>query len=385
MMQVFVFIGLFISALGYATERPADYAYGLKLDATGAEALYDVTLPPSVYQGVTRRDLGDVRIFNGAGEVVPHAWRTRRTQTSEAGASVALTLFPLKAPAGAGVDGLRVNVRRDANGAMAVDVISDAGSVPGVATQSEVVGYLIDLNAHERALHAISFEWNSPEGFNGRLRIDASDDLASWRTLVSGAPLVSLEVAGQRLQQKRVELPAQKVKYLRLSWTNNDAKTKPPLLTAANAELTDVVVEAPRSWSKFSAVAGDKPGEYVFDLKGQFPVDRLRLELPEVNTIVQVEVLARDKAEQPWRSAARGVVYRLKQAGREIVSPELSVGATAERHWLIRIDQRGGGLGSGMPVLAAGWAPHQLVFAARGAPPLHWRTVTARRSPAHWR
>ena len=372
MMQVFVFIGFFISSLVCAAERPADYAYGLRVDASGAEALYDVTLPPSVYQGVTRRDLGDVRVFNGAGEVVPHAWRTRRTQTTEAGASVALTLFPLKATAGASIDGLRMSVRRDANGAVAVDVKSDAGALTSQsASQSEIAGYLIDLTKQERALHAISFDWNSADGFNGKLRIDGSDDLASWRTLVSGAPLVSLDVAGQRLQQKRVELPAQKVKYLRLSWANNsdDAKTKPPLLTAANGELTDIMVEAPRSWSKFNAAAGEKPGEYVFDLKGQFPVDRLRLELPDVNTIVQVEVSARDKADQPWRSVTRGVVYRMKQAGSEIVSPDLSVGVTAERHWQIRIDQRGGGLGSGMPVLAVGWAPHQLVFAARGGPP----------------
>ena len=80
-MQVFVFIMFFISAaLVQAAEKPTDYAYGLKIEASGSEALYDVTLPPAVYQGVTRRDLGDVRVFNGADEVVPYAWRPRRTE-----------------------------------------------------------------------------------------------------------------------------------------------------------------------------------------------------------------------------------------------------------------------------------------------------------------
>ena len=104
-------------------------------------------------------------------------------------------------------------------------------------------------------------------------------------------------------------------------------------------------------------------------MKGQFPIDRLRLELPEPNTIVQVEILTRDKAEQPWRSAAHGVAYRLNQQGNEVFSPDIPVGASSQRWWLIRVDQRGGGLGSGMPALNAGWVPHQLVFAARGAPP----------------
>jgi hypothetical protein len=33
------------------------------------------------------------------------------------------------------------------------------------------------------------------------------------------------------------------------------------------------------------------------------------------------------------------------------------------------VDQRGGGLGAGLPRLQLGWVPQDLVFAARGAPP----------------
>jgi hypothetical protein len=348
-----------------AAEKPADFAYGLKIEASGSEALYDVSLPPAVYQGVTRRDLGDVRVFNGAGEVVPHAWRPRRTEKADAGATAVLTLFPLQAAAGASVDGLAISVRRSASGAVSVDV----KSIGAPAAARQTVGYLIDLNAYDRAVRAIELDWKATEGFSGKLRIDASDDLAHWRTLVAGAPLVSLEVGGQRLQQKRVELPQQKAKYLRLAWVSEGAKSPLPELTAASGELAEKFIEAPREWSRFSAARGDKTGEYMFDSKGQFPIDRLRLELPEPNTVAQVEVLARDKVEQQWRSVARGVAYRLRQAGGEIASPDIQVGVSSERWWMIRVDQRGGGLGGGTPVLNAGWAPHQLVFAARGAAP----------------
>ena len=370
MKQLIVFIAFFItSGFAVAAEKPIDFAYGLKIDASGTEALYDVTLPPAVYQGVTRRDLGDVRVFNGAGEVVPHAWRPRRTEKADAGATVALTLFPLKAAAGANVDALTISVRRSAGGAVSVDVKS--GGAPAPAQQT--VAYLIDMSAQDRALRAIELDWKAPDGFSGKLRVDASDDLSNWRTLVSGAPLLNLEVGGQRLQQKRVEVPPQKAKYLRLAWaqerSDDGAKSAPPEITAASGELAEKFVEASREWAKFNAGKGEKPGEYLFDLKGQFPIDRLRLELPEPNTIVQVEVLVRDKAEQPWRSVTRGVAYRLRQPAGEIASPDIQVGASSERWWMIRIDQRGGGLGSGMPALNAGWVPHQLVFAARGAAP----------------
>ncbi len=370
MRQVFVFIVFFaMTSITAAAEKPADFAFGLKIDASGTEALYDVTLPPAVYQGVTRRDLGDVRVFNGAGEVVPHAWRARRTEKAEAGATVALTLFPLKAAAGANVDTLAISVRRSAGGAVSVDVRS--GGAPAPAQQT--AAYLIDMSAQDRALRAIELDWKAADGFSGKLRVDASDDLSNWRLLVSGAPLLNLEIGGQRLQQKRVEVPQHKAKYLRLAWvherSSEGAKSAPPEITAASGELAEKFVEAFREWAKFNAGKGEKPGEYLFDLKGQFPMDRLRLELPEPNTIVQVEVLVRDKAEQPWRSVTHGVAYRLRQPAGEIASPDIPVGASSERWWMIRIDQRGGGLGSGMPTLNAGWVPHQLVFAARGAPP----------------
>ena len=366
MKQLFVFIMFFLtSAMATAADKPADFAFGITLEATGSDALYEVTLPPSVYQGVVRRDLGDVRVFNSAGAVVPHAWRPRRTEKAEAGATLPLTLFPLKAAAGANIDALSIRVNRGAGGAVSVDV--NSSGVP--ATAQQTVAYLIDMSAQERALRTIDLDWKASDGFAGKLRIDASDDLSNWQSLVRDAPLMNLEVGGQRLQQKRVELPQRKAKYLRLAWVDDAAKTAHPEITAANGELAEKFIEAPREWMPVKAETGAKGGEYLFDFKGFYPMDRFRLVLPEANTIVRVEVLARDKAEQPWRSVTRGVAYRLNQAGSEVVSPDIKVSASSERWWMVRVDQRGGGMGGSLPTLSAGWVPHQLVFAARGAPP----------------
>lgn len=361
---------LMVSAgAAFAAERPAEFAYGIPLEADGKEALYEVTLPAAVYRGVVGAHLADVRVFNGAGEVVPHAWRPRRTAGIEAAKSIGLTLFPLKAEEGASVDGISIRVRRGPGGRSSVDVTStSAGARQGV--QKRTVGYLVDLTALDHALRAIEFEWQPvPDGFAGKIRVDASDDLGSWRTLVAAAPLVSLEMAGQRLQQKRVELPQQKVKYLRLSWVPQGAGAALPELISASGEPVEKMIEAPREWLVTEPAKGEKPGEYVFDLRGHHPVDRMRLHLPEPNTVVKVEWLARDKSEQPWRPVARGVVYRLRRDGSDITSPDLSIGATTDRYWQLRVDQRGGGVGTGVPKLEAGWVPHTLVFAARGEPP----------------
>jgi len=360
---------LFFASVGtaIAAERPADFAYGVPLEADGKDALYEITLPAAVYRGVVRPDLADVRVFNGAGEVVPHALRPRRMTDTETVKPVALTLFPLKAEVGTGVDAISIRVRRGPGGTSSVDVTSTG---PRTSSEKRVVGYLVDLTTLVSALRAIELDWQAlPDGFAGKMRVDASDDLGSWSTLVAAAPLVSLEVAGQRLQQKRVELPQRKVKYLRLSWASQGAGAAAPALTSARGELVGKTVEAPREWMQVDSAKGEKPGEYLFDLRGRQPVDRVRLHLPEVNTVAQVELLARDKSEAPWRPIARGVAYRLRRDGNEITSPELQTGFTTDRYWLLRVDQRGGGIGAGAPKLEAGWVPHSLVFAARGAPP----------------
>jgi len=357
---------LLAAAAASAAERPDDYAYGARLDADGNEALYEVTVPATLYRGVAAADLRDVRVFNGAGEVVPHAWRARRMQGLEPAAPVAVTLFPLKAAAGVTLDGLALRVHRGAGGAVTVDV---SGGAAGAAAPKRTVGYLLDLTGFDRGLRALELDWDRPAGgFAGKLRVDGSDDLGSWRQLVGAAPLVDLEVGASRLQQKRVELPRQSVKYLRLAWVPQGDSTPGPELSGARGELLERFVEAPREWTSVESGKAAKPGEYVFDTGGHFPVDRVRLHLPESNTVVQVELMARDKSDQPWRNVVQGVVYRLRKGEAEISSPELTAGAS-DRYWLVRVDQKGGGLGVGALRLEVGWVPHQLVFTARGSPP----------------
>ncbi len=53
----------------------------------------------------------------------------------------------------------------------------------------------------------------------------------------------------------------------------------------------------------------------------------------------------------------------------EVTSPEIALTNVGERYCLLRVDQKGGGVGDGVPILQIGWPPQKLVFAARGAGP----------------
>jgi hypothetical protein len=136
------------------------------------------------------------------------------------------------------------------------------------------------------------------------------------------------------------------------------------------AELAAGVVSPRRVWQIISGegVAG-QAGEYRYDLGGPFPFDRLRVDLPQLNSLVQLQILSRTKSDEPWRLKTSATAYRLRRDETEVSSPEIALTNVGERYWLLRVDQKGGGVGDGVPILQIGWPPQKLVFAARGAGP----------------
>lgn len=354
---------LLVPALA-AAEQPRDFAYGIALQVDEGHALQQIEVPRAVYEGVVRSDLGDLRVFNGAGETVPHAFRSRVTTTRETREPVAVTLFPIHTDEPAGVEGMELRLDRRGDRTV-IDVRTREGKP---AHGTTLAGYLADARALDKAIRALVVALPAGgEQIVARVTVDASDDLRQWTTLASGAPVVRLSAGGERLEQLRIEVAPRRAKYLRVSWPGRRA---PLALAGLMIEPGETTVEAPRQWKRLTgAAAKDRPGEHEFDLGGQFPVDRLRLALPQANTVASVEILSRAKPADPWRRATHATVYRLVRDGDELTSADLAVVAPADRYWLVRVDQRGGGIGSGPLELSAGWVPHRLVFAARGAPP----------------
>ena len=352
----------FLLSAELQAEAPDDFAFALTLEPAGPEALLRVDLPPAVFEGVVRPDLGDLRVFNAAGEVVPHAWLPQPKAGSEPLPPVRLPFFPLRGDPTAGVDGVQVRIERVGGRA----VVTMKGNEAPVA-HATLLGYLIDASGFDHSWRALLFELPpTSDDVVTRIRVEASDDLRQWTTLVSEAPVLRLTTGGQRLELGRVEFPPRRARYWRLTWPNAPALD----LAGLASEPGAAVVEAPRQWKRVTGNAlPDQPGQYEFDLGGQFPVDRLRLLLPHPNTVASVELLSRARDRDPWLRRSLNVVYRFSGAGQEVVSPDLQIAASSERYWLLRVDRRGGGLGGGAPELEAGWLTQGLVFAARGPAP----------------
>ncbi|CAN0628305.1 conserved exported protein of unknown function [Burkholderia multivorans] len=152
----------------------------------------------------------------------------------------------------------------------------------------------------------------------------------------------------------------------------------PPQLRADDASAA-----TPRQWRDGARVrAGQSPGEYLFETDGAYPVDRLRVELPQPNTVARATVQSRANAQAPWRDVANGVLFRLRGQAGEQRNPPLELSPDRDRTWRIVVDTRNGGLGGGMPSVAVGWRPASLTFLARGAPPFTLAVGNARLASA---
>jgi Protein of unknown function (DUF3999) len=345
-------------------EVPSDYASGVNLVTEGTSAFYRLALPAEVYAGVAHSDLADMRLFNAEGMLVPFAWLPQPASLREKKPPAALPQFPLYVDRQHGdVGGLALNIVRN-GGQTSISVATRDGE----ATEERLLGgYVLDASALEEPLMALAFALPAAGPPTMHVRVDASDDLANWRTVVTDATLVNLEYAGRRLTRDRVEFPPTKAGYFRLSWSPGRPAME---FTSVKGEFGDRAVEVPRQWREVICTpAPSAESDFECDLGGPFPVDRVAVDLAQVNSVVPAQFFARASPKDPWQPLASAVFYRLQQPGGEISNAPLAIGAHGQRYWLVRIDPRSGGLGVDAPRASFGWQPQEVVFAARGAAP----------------
>lgn len=362
-MRVLVALLGAIAGCVLAQSSPREFAYSVPIEFDQRAAFYEIALPRAVYEGVVRDDLGDLRVINQAGEVVPHAFVPRAPEQSKP-AALTPALFALRGSTDTPLERLNLRLEVRSDGAL-VSVTPAAG---GTAGSERLLGYIVDLSAYDGRVRAIVLERPSGSSpFTAKLSVEASDDLGTWRTLGRDVPILSLAAGEQRLERLRVEFAAQKSKYLRLSWPREGPTVE---LAAVKVEPDHGPLEPQREWKTLAASFADKkPNEYAFELGGRYPADRLRVRLPQPNTVAPVELLTRAQATDTPRSLVWATVYRLNQGDAEVSSPDIALPARVQRELLLRVDPKGGGVGGVAPAVEVGWVPQRLVFVARGEAP----------------
>jgi len=344
--------------------RHNDFAYGLPLEVDGDGALYSFDLPGVVYRYSTRPDLGDMRIFNGYGEVVPHLLRPGVRKVKSVHAPVALHFFPLYDTAGEHTPDTRIHIATDEDGAV-VDFWQQA---PQQGTQ-RVGRYLIDASQLERSVEKLKFTWDdTAESVLESVSLEYSNDLNNWQPLVNKATLASLRYNDLRLGKNEISLPSVTAKYYRLSWPLGKRGI---LLNGVQAVVQQEGDEVARQWMTLQP-SGDAThrGDYDFSTGGYYPINRIRIKLPQANTVVRVKLFSRSGgSDHTWRLRHQGLAYNLQREGYTLNSDPIDLGSVSDPQWRLEVESEDGGVGRGEPKLELGWVPHRVYFVARGETP----------------
>ncbi|HER63168.1 MAG TPA: DUF3999 domain-containing protein [Desulfobacteraceae bacterium] len=354
-------LGMVSAAAVAMTVVPEDFAYGIDIHIPAQGAIYRVSLPEQVYRHATRTDLGDMRVFNGDRQVVPHMLRQAKQTRQIELSPVEPPFFPFYRDADPKSHSLSLHIKTDSRGAI-VELDQDAAS----ASDKQPAGYLFDLSQIDDKPSRLELAWpgESPD-FLVPVKLQTSNDLIHWRTLGPETTLVNMHYAGHQLVKNEIEFPATNDRYLRLEAVSDKAF---PELNAASLHFPSQTAEQSRQWFQIQARVSDQPGEYLFDIGGRFPVDRLSLKLPQRNTLINGTLLSRPDEASPWMYRARGNIYHLTINGTSLTNHDFQINGGGDRYWKLQVNN-GQQLGKGVPELSIGWRPHELIFVAQGQPP----------------
>ncbi len=337
--------------------RLEDFAYGMKLKVNGGSPVVSLRLPAEVYQGCVRPDLGDLRVFNAHGPV-PHLLRPPQPEQAARPAQ-SLPFFPLAEPTNgdSGIADLGISI--GSSGA----IIAFRAGQAAPASQN-IAAYLLDASALKSRPDWLEFTWSGGQ-FSASVRVDASDDLNSWQTLVSSAALAELSFGGHQLLRKRIELGGQAAgKYLRLTWPQGREGISLSAVQAGYESETRAQARSllPLNGTPDSAAPGRTA--WLYSTGGYFPADQFNIRLPEQNALAEFIISSRPDDQAAWQRRTSLLVWQLTVDGVKLESGRLTLPPVTDRFWRLETEA-----GSAAPVLELGWLPGQLVFMAQGEPP----------------
>jgi hypothetical protein len=351
-----------LAPLASAQDVPEDFRTQAPLTLSGEGPWYRLELPMALHLAAQFADLRDARVFNAEGQAQAYALTLGRASQRENIQQTAVKWFPLRGPKDAPLNASGIRVQRSSAGTL-VEVTAPADGAPA---EEQLRGWLLDASGIDAPLEKLVLNWSgAAEGFQ-RFSIEASDDLQHWQSWGEGQ-IARLSFADEQLEQRSISLPGARAHYLRLLWL---APQQAPALTAAELfSSANDSLPAPMAWSAAMAPSSVKAGEYRWDLPLALPLERIKISLPQANTLAPVQLYGRRDGKVQWQLLSRSLLYRLPQAGKEALQEHIELYGAPVQQLKLLVDQRGGGLGSEAPQLHIGLRATELVFLARGTPP----------------
>ncbi|MFZ6758784.1 DUF3999 domain-containing protein [Undibacterium sp. Ji50W] len=364
------------------------------ISTQGSGPYYRLNLPVGIYPGSVHPDLHDVRVRNAAGELLSFSWVDTETETAELH-STKVPLFPLPDE-----QSLTVNTansfRKNPDGSLTQLSEWKTGK------KKTVPVWILDVSQSKGQLLQVRLELAAQVNGLFGFSLEASDDLKSWRLISADEQVIQLQHQNATVQKLEINLYHATARYLRLRW--RDADQAPELLAVTVDSQQQSYTPPPLQWSALIQPKGCSNTYCDYPLPEKTPIDSLRLQLSEPNTLATVsvwgqlppaqatssyrhhhnplyplhvlrhhkQVTAQQTDREVWLNET--LAYRLSLPNGEAKSPDLLMDGASYKGLRLQTTGPLSSLGKPPPGLQIASLPRSLVFLARGKGPyiLEW-------------
>ena len=333
--------------------KPELFAGQVKM--LGSEGdLMQLELPPYVYEHVERTDLGDIRVFDSSGTMVPFAIR-KPMEVATSIPPVNVPFFKWTPENSQALPG-RTDIQIDAAGAV-LKVVSQNDQA---ANKSNT--FLLDLSEMPYAPERLRLNLQDKgKDFNSSAQIQYSNDLASWRTYDLKQTVAHFSGANKK-SQYTLSVPSDGARYLLLTLGENS----PPLL-GVQSEFASKVMPGEIKTTSFPGIKSQDGLTVDYNTHGYYPIVAINFMLPQADSM-PIELKNRISENAPWALKSKGTIYRFKQdlEGKVRKNKPFEITSRAP-YWQIKA------LGdlpfATVPEMEITWEPYQVIWLARGTGP----------------
>lgn len=343
----------FVSIISADELRIEAFLASNKLDISGKEEVFKIIPSIEFYKTIQRRDLGDFRIFNGAGEIVPHI----------------LTLPDQDFLRASEENVSFVKIEQSNEATENIKVYEDSANNI-IRAESSRFGrqesYLLDLRKIKLSFNSLKIEFSD---LNLRTMIPIellmSEDLVEWATISSGDSVGAVGGHSNPDWRPYVLFDPIRTNYLILTSLGEN------LLKPGNIVVGGLPYELSTGMLKSTIVQGLYEGSgkktVMFDLGARLFMNGYRIHLPVKDTDLFYTLYSRHYPEDPWIKRDVSTAFRRSYNHIDLVSPihKLYSGAPA-RYW--KLESTSENL-SEPPALEVFWCPVQISFYAKGPEP----------------
>lgn len=370
-----------------------DFAYGIEFTPDMTSAIQAIALPEHFYQHIKNKDGGDFRIFDRRGLMLP-VMRKHSIENISQSLARSLDFFTVYGTANTDLDSLSLSLDGNdkalslhINNAVQMD---DDNRVP--------IAYIVDANilnigtmdAQDKTILAeLEFSWREPgNGFINGIYIEESNDLVSWKSLVTNASLSRFQHQTQTIGNNKINIGKANERYLRISW--------PQVQT--QFELSEIVARYKTDTRRSSMankvlqrqlravnedmnlpLGASKSTSFYFELPGDIPVTHLHFVSDESNYFFRAHLYSRSavgigsenekSSDLRWTKHGQINQYKLNMSQQLLLSDTIDVSITDHQQWLVVFDKSNYIDTAYLPRIDITWQPEFLLFFAQGSPP----------------